>query len=91
MKKSNDVAELDELPEVDYSQIPKDIEDAVNRKPYVVDRKAKLTWDKRQFIIRIPTEIAKELKLTTDNQIRFLLTKPLPGSEDKPKLEIKLI
>lgn len=91
MKKSNDVEKLENLPELDYSNLPKEIEEAITRKPYIVDKRAKLTWDGRQFIIRIPSEIAEEMKLTTENRVRFLLTKPLPGSDEEPKLEMELI
>jgi hypothetical protein len=41
--------------------------------------------------MRIPTEIAKEMRITKDNQIIFRLTKPLPGSDEKPVLEIELV
>lgn len=91
MKKSNDVENLEELPELDYSNLPKEIEEAITRKPYIVDKRAKLTWDGRQFIIRIPSEIAEEMNLTAENRVRFLLTKPLPSSGDEPKLEMELI
>lgn len=91
MKKSDDVENLENLPELDYSNLPKEIEEAITRKPYIVDKRAKLTWDGRQFIIRIPSEIAEEMNLTAENRVRFLLTKPLPGSGDQPKLEMELI
>ncbi|MCK5040423.1 MAG: hypothetical protein KAR87_05645 [Candidatus Aenigmarchaeota archaeon] len=86
MKKS------DELPKVDYSKLPKDIEDVViNREEYVIEEKAKLTWDGRQFLVRIPSEIAKEMNLNKENVVKFRLTKPLPDSEDKLKLDIEIV
>ncbi|KAF5044156.1 hypothetical protein DSECCO2_494780 [anaerobic digester metagenome] len=91
MKRSNTVEDLKMLPDLDYSNLPKEIEEAINRKPYVIDKKAKLTWDGRQFIIRIPSEIAEEMELTAENRVHFRLTKPLPGSDEEPKLEIELI
>ena len=45
----------------------------------------------RQFILRIPKEIAEEAGLTTENQIKFKLTKPSPDSNEKPKLEISVL
>ena len=42
-------------------------------------------------IIRIPSEIAEEMELTAENRVHFRLTKPLPGSDEEPKLEIELI
>ena len=68
MKKSDDVENLENLPELDYSNITKEIEEAITRKPYIVDKRAKLTWDGRQFIIRIPSEIAEEMNLTAENR-----------------------
>lgn len=88
MKKSN---EKEGLPKVDYSKVPKEIEEIVNRQPYVIEEKAKLTWDGRQFIVRIPSEITKEMNITKENQMRFRLTKPLPDSSEKPELKIELI
>lgn len=91
-KDSNDkIAELDELPEVDYSTIPPEIEGIVGKQRYVIEKKVQLTWDGKQFSFRIPTEIAEEMKVTKENQVRFLLKKPVPGSDEKPELSISLI
>jgi hypothetical protein len=93
MKKesSDKLVELEELPEVDYSTIPPEIEWIVGKQRYVIEKKVQLTWDGKQFSFRIPTEIAEEMKVTKENQVRFLLTKPIPGSDEKPELSISLI
>lgn len=91
MKKSNDMVELKKLPDLDYSSLPKEIEEVINHKPYIIDKKAKLTWDRRQFIIRIPSEIAGEMNLTSENRVHFRLIKPLPGSDEEPKLQMEMI
>jgi hypothetical protein len=90
MNKSNE-EELKELPQVDYSKLPKEIEQAIEKKPYIIEKKVKLTQGNKQFLIRIPTEIADEMGLTSENMILFRLTKPLPHSMDKPQMEMALI
>ncbi len=94
MKKSDEnIKELKELPKVDYTKLPEPIEKVVTKEPYVIEEKAKLTWDKRQFLVRIPSEIAREYGITEENKdkfgVIFRLTKPLPDSTDKPRLEIE--
>ncbi len=94
MKKSDEkVKILDEIPKVDYTKLPENIEEAIIKKPYEVKEKAKLTWDGRQFLVRIPSEIAREYGITKENKdqfyVFFKLTKPLPDSKDEPTLDIK--
>lgn len=94
MKKSDDKEEepdMPELPQVDYSKIPPEVEEAIAQKPYTKERKGKLSWDGKQFTVRIPMEIANEMQITKENYILFRMTKPVPGSEEKPDLEIKLV
>jgi hypothetical protein len=76
---------------LDYTKIPEDVKAIIEPIPYVVEETSKLTWDGRQFILRIPKEIAEEAKLTANNQIKFRLSKPLPKSNEKPKLEISVL
>jgi len=91
MEKSNEIKLLSELPELDYSNLPNEVEESLTREPYTVKTKAKLTWDGKQFIVRIPSEITQEMKLTRENRLLFTLVKPMPDSDDKPELEIKVI
>jgi len=94
MKQSDDQEnepELPELPKVDYSKLPPELEEAVAHKPYTRTKKGKISWDGKQFSVRIPTEIAEEMHITKENYILFQLRKPAPGSQDEPELEIKLI
>ena len=93
MKKESDddIEELQELPEVDYSTVPQEIEEVVGKQPHIIERKVKLTWDGKQFSFRIPTEIAEELKITKENQVLFRLKKPVPGSKEEPELSILLL
>ncbi len=91
MKNSEDSESEPNLPAVDYSKLPPEIEEVITRQPFKIENKTKLTWDGKQYSMRIPTEIATEMKITKDNQVFFRMIKPLPGSDEKPILEIKLI
>lgn len=91
MRKSDEIKDLNELPDIDYSNLPKEVEESLTREPYTIETKAKLTWDGKQFIVRIPSEITQEMKLTRENRLLFTLVKPTPDSDDETKLEIKVI
>lgn len=99
MNKSNDkdrIEKVEELPKhLDYSTLPKEIEEAVKQKPYEKEKEAKLSWDGKQFLIRIPSDIADELGITKENKkdfkVRFKLTKYPPGSEEETQVTMELI
>lgn len=87
----DEIEELQELPEVDYSTIPPEIEGVVGKQLHIIEKKVKLTWDGKQFSFRIPTEIAEEMKVTKEHQVLFRLKKPVPGSKEEPDLFISLL
>lgn len=90
MVKSNDIKN-EKLPSIDYSNLPEEIRNEINKQPYQITKATKLTWDGRQFLIRVPKEIAEEISLTDEWHATFIYVKPLPEERDKnPKLEIKL-
>ena len=76
---------------LNYSKLPKDIKEAIIKMPYIVEETVKLTWDGRQFILRIPKEISEEAGITQENQIKFKFIKFPPESNEKPKLEISVL
>ena len=79
---------------LNYSNLPADVKAAITSTtpmPYVVEETVKLTWDGRQFILRIPKEIAEEVGITEENQIKFKFTKFPPESNEKPRLEISVV
>ena len=79
---------------LDYSNLPSDVKTAITsatQMPYIVEETVKLTWDGRQFILRIPKEIAEEVGITEENQIKFKFTKFPPESNEKSKLEISVL
>ena len=91
MRKSNEIKKLNELPDIDYSNLPKEVEESLTKEPYTVTTKAKLTWDGKQFIVRIPSEISQEMKLTNEKRMLFTLVKPVPDSDDEIDLKIEII
>ena len=79
---------------LDYSNLPSDAKAAITsatQMPYIVEETVKLTWDGRQFILRIPKEITEEVGITEENQIKFKFTKFPPESNEKSKLEISVL
>lgn len=87
---------VEELPKhLDYSILPEEIEEAIKQKPYEKEKEAKLSWDGKQFLIRIPSDITDEMGITKENRkdfkVRFKLTKYPPGSEEEIKVTMELI
>jgi hypothetical protein len=90
-KESTKEKEKPEPPKVDYSHLPVKIKEVVSNTPFIIEKKTKLTWDGNQFSMRIPSEIAKEMDISKENQIKFKLVKPRPDEEGGPQLTIELI
>lgn len=82
------------LPEVDYSNLPDDIREAIEIEQYTIEKDVKLSWDGRQFIVRIPSEIANEMGISKDNKkefkVHFKYTKPTPNTDIKPDVKMDL-
>ncbi|MCL5433634.1 MAG: hypothetical protein M1538_01480 [Candidatus Marsarchaeota archaeon] len=76
---------------IKYTKLPEDVKKAIVSMPYIVEETVKLTWDGRQFILRIPKEIAEEAGITAENQIKFKFIKFPPESNEKSKLEISVL
>jgi hypothetical protein len=94
MKKSvklEEIEELEELPTVDYSNFSSEFKEALGEKPHVIEKKAKLSWDGKQFVIRVPKEISEEMEITKESQIKFIIVKPRPGTDEKNELKIDLV
>jgi hypothetical protein len=102
MIKSNDTKEIDENKELDeiptsldYTTVPRIIENAVRQVPYEIEKESRLSWDTKQFVIRIPVDIAKEIGITRetkdDFKVRFKLVKGRPNTDEGTKLTMELI
>lgn len=53
------------------SMLPEVTEEAIAEKQFIIKEKAKLTWDGKQLLVRIPSEIAKEWCITKENRMQF--------------------
>lgn len=93
---NSDETSHDKLPKIDYTKgLPPEIMDALDDQYYVIKKNAKLSWDGRQFIVRIPSEIISEYGVTRENRndyrLRFDLKKPNPKSDKELELKVELV
>ena len=102
MNKSNDDIELEEeekIAEKDYlidsSALPKEISELIEPEQYTIQKDAKLSWDGRQLMARIPLEISDEMEINKENKgefrVHFELVKPAPDSNEEKKVTIQLV
>ena len=102
MKKSDDNNELKDeasLPKADYligsSTLPMEISEAIEPEQYTIQKDAKLSWDGRQLMVRIPLEITNEMGINKDNKnefkVHFEFVKPAPNTTEEKKVTIQLI
>lgn len=75
---------------LDYSQLPRKTLDAITTPQYEIDKEAKLTWDGKQFIVRIPKEVSFEMGIKEGEYIKFRILKQF-GSTEEPELKMKLV
>ncbi len=93
MGKSDDIKieKTTSLPtDLDYSKLPKSVFDAITTSQYEIDKDSKLTWDGRQFIVRIPKEVAIEAELKEGEKMEFIIIKKF-GDTEKPEVRIRLV
>ena len=93
MGKSNDnkIEKTTMLPDnLDYSKLPEAILDAITTSQYTIEKESKLTWDGRQFIVRIPKEVALEAEIKEGERIEFTIIKKF-GATETPKVHIELM
>ena len=102
MNKSNDEIELrdeEKIVDKDYlgdsSTLPKEISELIEPEQYTIEKDAKLSWDGRQLMTRIPLEISDEMGINKDNKgdfrVHFELVKPAPDSNEEKKVTIQLV
>jgi len=90
MSEAEPIPEIETLPDVDYSDLPQDIESVVGETQYMIEKDAELTWDQNQWLVRIPKEIGEELDLSEDSRVTFTFEKPLPDSDKEPTVKIEM-
>jgi len=88
IKKSVKIKNIENLPDIDYADLPADMKAVLGDKPYQITEKVKLSSDGKQLIARIPKEIQKEFNLKKGDRMVFNYKKPLPESGDEPELVI---
>ena len=102
MNKSNDEINLEDEKKVgakDYliesSPLPEEIAEAVGAEQYKIQKDAKLSWDGRQLMVRIPLDISDEMEINKGNKgdfrVHFELVKPAPESKEEKKVTIQII
>jgi hypothetical protein len=99
MKKSDKmkiIEEHDEIPKkLDYSNVPKAIEDAIKQKSYEIEKDVNLSWDGKQFMIRIPLDVSNEVGITKENRgefkVKFKLVKGRPNTNEVTKVTMELM
>ena len=100
MNETNDDIDLEEEEKIGKKEylsqtIPKKISELIEPEQYTIEKDAKLSWDGRQLMVRIPLEISDEMEINKENKgdfrVRFELVKPAPDSEEEKKVIIKLI
>lgn len=94
--KNEKLEDHDEVPiKLDYSIVPKAIEEAVKNKPYEIEKDVNLSWDGKQFMIRVPLEVSNEMGITKENKgefkVRFKLVKGRPSSNEVTKVTMELM
>jgi hypothetical protein len=79
---------------LDYSMVPKEIEEAVRQEMYEIEKETKLSFDGKQFMIRIPLDISEEMGITRENKsefkVRFKLIKGRPNTDEVTKVTMEL-
>lgn len=55
----------------DYSELPEEVEDAINSDEEIITKSAKISYDGRQHVIRIPSEISRALNISKGDEFEF--------------------
>lgn len=100
MNESDDKIKLEEdekFEEKEYlsKNIPKNISDLIEPERHIIEKDAKLSWDGRQLMVRMPLDITDEMGIYKDNKsdfrVHFELVKPTPDSDEEKTVTIQLI
>jgi hypothetical protein len=82
MKKSSDNSKR---------RYPKEIERVIEPQPYEITDDAKITFDGRQFIVRIPKRISRLIGIEKGDALEFHVIKPHPKAQNvELQFDVKL-
>jgi len=62
----------------------------IEEEPEILEKEATISYDGRQYLIRIPNEISEILKIQKRDKILFQLTIPPPHTDEEITTTIKL-
>jgi hypothetical protein len=85
-KKSND-----DFDHIDYSNLPEEVEKVVKNRSETITKEAKISYDGKQHIVRIPTEISKTLNISAEDTIKFTATLYDDDTREKHSLDIEYV
>lgn len=77
--------------ELDYSKLPKDLDDVIEPISDVTEKDATINFDGKQFLVRFPKDIAKAIGVKTGDKIRFRVVLPSPKSGQNEEVELQYI
>jgi hypothetical protein len=87
------MAKKDDFFKIDYTQVPKDVENMVSSEKWKdeITKTSKISFDKKQYLVRIPKEIAETMEISDADAIEFIVRIPSPKSGDKKTVEMRLV
>lgn len=74
---------------VDYSDLPEEVKKVVRKSSETLEKQAKISYDGKQHIIRIPTAISNALDIKKGDKVTFTAILPPASSEKDDKLQLK--
>ncbi|HUV80581.1 MAG TPA: hypothetical protein VMW40_07170 [Candidatus Bathyarchaeia archaeon] len=88
---NSDESEGDPPKKLEYRKLPSKVEELVDDERAKITRTANITFDKRQYLVRFPKEIAEELGLSTEHKVRFTLISAKTRTDEEPELTMEVV
>lgn len=84
--------EKKELPEIDYSELPKELVNVIEEPlTEVTEKEMSIVFDGKQFLVRFPKDISNAIGIKKGDKIKFKVTSPSPKINQEQKIEIEYI
>lgn len=74
--------------EYSYDNLPEEVEEVIQADTVAMTKWPKISHDGEQFLIRVPKEIAKLMRMKKGERVEFHATIPPHTSDSEKKLEI---